>query len=127
MEKINIIQEVYSEDPWKVLICCILLNQTSNKQVRPLIANFFNKWPNPESVISEEDLAISSFIKSTGFQNVKARRMKEFSKSWNSGIRDLFKLPGVGEYGRESWRIFIDGDLDFVPKDKKLRMYLESM
>jgi methyl-CpG-binding domain protein 4 len=127
VERINIIQEEYANDPWKVLVCCILLNQTSNKQVRPLIANFFIRWPNPESVIREEDLAISSFIKTTGFQNIKAKRIKDFSNSWNSGIRDPFKFPGIGNYGREAWRIFIQGDTDFVPNDKKLKMYLESV
>ena len=126
MEVINIIQKEYERDPWKVLICCILLNQTSNKQVRPLIANFFNRWPNAESILLDEHLAISSFIKSTGFQNIKATRIKEFSCAYSSGVRDPFKFPGIGKYGREAWRIFVDRDLDFVPSDKKLRMYLES-
>jgi len=127
MQKIKIIQEEYSNDPWKVLVCCILLNQTNNKQVRPLITEFFNKWPDPKSIIMENDLVISDFIKSTGFQNVKARRIKQFSIAWDLGVRDPFKFPGIGDYGREAWRIFIKGDLDFIPRDKKLKMYLESM
>ncbi len=127
MEKINIIQKEYSDDPWKVLICCILLNQTSNKQVRPLISDFFKKWPDSSSVNSEDELAISDFIKTTGFQNVKARRIKKFSNEWSSGIRDPFKFSGIGDYGREAWRIFVTKDLEFIPKDNKLRMYLECV
>ncbi len=127
MEKINIIQEEYSNDPWKVLVCCILLNQTSNKQVRPLIQDFFKKWPNPKSLLLEEDSAISYFIRTTGFQNVKAKRIKDFSLSWDSGIRDPFKFPGIGDYGREAWRIFVQNDISFTPNDKKLKMYLESI
>lgn len=127
MQKIKIIQEEYANDPWKVLVCCILLNQTSNKQVRPLIQNFFKKWPNSKSLIGEENLAISDFIKTTGFQNVKAKRIKDFSNVWESGIRDPFKFPGIGDYGREAWRIFVNKDLSFIPKDKKLKMYLESI
>ena len=82
MQRIKIIQEEYSNDPWKVLVCCILLNQTSNKQVRPLIESFFNRWPNSQSLLDEETLVISDFIKSTGFQNIKAKRIKDFSSAW---------------------------------------------
>jgi methyl-CpG-binding domain protein 4 len=127
VQKINLIQEEYKGDPWKVLVCCILLNQTSNLQVRPLIAHFFKKWPNPLSVTKESTDIISEFIKTTGFQNVKARRIKDFSIAWESGIRDPNKFPGVGEYGRDAWRIFVNGDIDFIPKDKKLKMYLDCL
>lgn len=127
MQRIKIIQEEYANDPWKVLVCCILLNQTSNKQVRPLIENFFKKWPNPKSLMYEDDMVISDFIKTTGFQNVKAKRIKNFSHAWYSGIRDPFKFPGIGDYGREAWRIFVTKDVSFIPKDKKLKMYLESI
>ncbi len=127
MQRIKIIQEEYANDPWKVLVCCILLNQTSNKQVRPLIENFFKKWPNSKSLIWEDDLVISDFIKTTGFQNVKAKRIKNFSSAWESGVRDPFKFPGIGDYGREAWRIFVTKDISFIPKDKKLKMYLESI
>jgi len=127
VQRIKIIQEEYAKDPWKVLVCCILLNQTSNKQVRPLIENFFKKWPNPKSLIAENDLVISDFIKTTGFQNIKTKRIKEFSNAWESGIRDPFKFPGIGDYGREAWRIFVNNDILFIPKDKKLKMYLESI
>jgi adenine-specific DNA glycosylase len=127
VQRIKIIQEDYSKDPWKVLVCCILLNQTSNKQVRPLIENFFKKWPNPKSILREDDSVISDFIKTTGFQNVKAKRIKQFSDVWESGARDPFKFPGVGDYGREAWRIFVEHDISFIPKDKKLKMYLEGI
>ena len=125
MARLHIIQEDYQEDPWKVLVCCILLNQTSNIQVRPLIRDFFEKWPNPESVLDEDEITISQFIRTTGFQNVKAKRIKNFSLQWSSGQRDLDKLQGIGTYGKEAWKIFIKKEFDFIPTDKKLKSYLE--
>lgn len=125
MQKLSIIQEEYKDDPWKVLVCCILLNQTNNLQVRPLISHFFKNWPNPASIIREDPINISNFIKSTGFQNIKAQRIREFSMVWETGIRDPHKFPGIGEYGREAWRIFVEDDIDFIPKDKKLKMHVE--
>ena len=125
MNKLHIIQEDYKEDPWKVLVCCILLNQTNNTQVRPLIQKFFDRWPNSESIEIEECSIISQFIKTTGFQNVKAKRIKDFSFCWSRGERDTSKFPGIGKYGKEAWRIFVDNDFNFIPTDKKLKMYLE--
>lgn len=127
MAKYDIIQEKYSKDPWKVLVCCILLNQTNNQQVRPLIEQFFVRWPDCFSLIQEEKQNIASCIKSTGFQNVKSERLIKFSTEWSKGNHDPFTLPGIGNYAREAWKIFIEGDLDFVPKDKKLKLYLESL
>lgn len=126
MNKLRIIQEDYKDDPWKVLVCCILLNQTNNKQVRPLIEEFFIKWPTSFHVEKEDTLEISQFIRTAGFQNLKAKRLKEFSEVWSKGERDPDKFPGVGKYGKEAWRIFILNDHGFIPSDKKLRMYLET-
>jgi methyl-CpG-binding domain protein 4 len=124
---ISIIQEKYKNDPWKVLVCCILLNQTNNKQVRPLIENFFLKWPNSSSLMKEDTEVISDFIKPTGFQNVKAKRLKSFSVEWTQGIRDPNLFTGIGKYGKEAWRIFIENDFNFSPSDKKLKMYLDAL
>jgi len=125
VENPNLIQEEYKEDPWKVLVCCILLNQTHNRQVRPLIRDFFKRWPDSRSVIKEDTLVIRDHIRSTGFQNIKAKRIQDFSKAWDLGIRDPMLLPGVGKYGRDAWRIFIKKEYDFLPDDKKLRLHLE--
>ena len=127
MAKYDIIQDKYADDPWKVLVCCILLNQTSNVQVRPLIENFFMKWPTPFSIVNEKREVISNFIRTTGFQNIKADRILKFSNQWISGERDPKNFIGVGEYGREAWRIFVDKDFNFTPKDKKLKMYIDSL
>jgi methyl-CpG-binding domain protein 4 len=124
---ISIIQEKYKNDPWKVLVCCILLNQTNNKQVRPLVENFFLKWPNSSSLMKEDTEVISDFIKPTGFQNVKAKRLKSFSVEWTQGIRDPNLFTGIGKYGKEAWRIFIENDFNFSPSDKKLKMYLDAL
>lgn len=126
MARIDLIQEQYAADPWKIMICCILLNQTTNQQVRKIIQEFFERWPDPSSILKEDVSTISSFIRSTGFQNVKAKRIQDFSQAWKKGLRDYKLLPGLGEYARDTWRIFVDNDFDFIPKDKKLRMYLDK-
>ena len=124
MEKLDLIQTHYEDDPWKIMISCILLNQTSNVQVRPVIKKFFEIFPTPNSLNESHQNLISSILQPTGFQNVKAKRIVNFTNVWNSGERNPNKFPGIGPYGRDSWKIFIEGKTDFHPEDKKLSAYL---
>lgn len=122
-----LIQEDYLGDPWKMLVCCILLNQTNNKQVRPVLSSVFELIPNPMSTIGCDPESLAAVIKTTGFQNVKAKRIIDLSNKWISGFRDVEELPGIGRYGKDSWKIFIEGNIQTIPTDKKLIAYLEAI
>ncbi len=122
-----LIQEDYKNDPWKMLVCCILLNQTNNKQVRPILSSVFELIPNPQSAILCDKRVLADCIKTTGLQNIKADRIVKLSSKWVSGFTDVRDLPGIGEYGRDSWKIFIEGNLKISPSDKKLRFYLSTL
>ena len=108
-------------------VACILLNQTTNQQVRKVLSNLFPVIKSPEECSKLNPDLIYPIIKSTGFGNVKARRIVDMSKKWVDGFDDVLELPGIGKYGKESWDIFVNGNTDFVPSDKKLRMYLEGL
>jgi endonuclease III len=125
MEREILIQEEYVGYPWKMLVCCILLNQTNNKQVRPILKDLFDLIPDPESASSCGPEQIASIIKTTGFQNTKASRIIKLSQKWLAGYNDVKELPGIGQYGKDSWEIFINQNLDVKPSDKKLSAYLE--
>lgn len=122
-----LIQEEYLNDPWKMMVCCICLNQTNNKQVRPILDILFSIIPDPDSAITCSEETISECLKSTGFQNVKADRIKKMSQKWISGFSDPSELPGIGKYGQDSWDIFINGNLQRETNDKKLRIYLSAV
>ena len=122
-----LIQEEYLENPWRMMVCCICLNQTNNKQVRPILDILFSIIPDPVSAISCEKERISECLKSTGFQNVKADRIKKMSQKWIDGFENPSELPGIGKYGQDSWDIFINGNLRRETADKKLRIYLADV
>jgi len=124
LEREILIQEEYLDDPWKMMVCCILLNQTNNKQVRPILSSLFDLIPNPESAIRCNQESLAAVIKTTGFQNVKASRIIKFSQKWIEGFIDVGDLPGIGQYGKDSWEIFINRNLTISTKDKKLLAYL---
>jgi methyl-CpG-binding domain protein 4 len=119
-----LIQEEYLDNPWRMMVCCICLNQTNNKQVRPILDILFSIVPDPASAISCEKERISECLKSTGFQNIKADRIKKMSQKWIEGFRNPSELPGIGKYGQDSWDIFINRNLGRETADKKLIAYL---
>ena len=125
MERGRLIQEEYLDDPWKMMVCCILLNQTNNKQVRPILSSVFELIPNPISAIRCDVEVLAAVIKTTGFQNLKASRIQRMSQKWQDGFSDVMDLPGIGKYGRDSWEIFINKNLETSPTDKKLMLYLD--
>lgn len=120
-----LIQEEFLDNPWKMLVCCILLNQTNNRQIRPILSSVFELIPDPISASGCEEKSLAAVIKTTGFQNVKASRIKKLSQKWLSGFEDPKELPGIGQYGRDSWEIFVNGNVEVRPSDKKLKAYLE--
>ncbi len=122
-----LIQEDYVKDPWKMMVCCILLNQTNNKQVRPILSSVFELIPDPISASGVDVKVLAEIIKTTGFQNVKAARIKSLSQNWTHGFSDVTELPGIGRYGKDSWEIFINGRRDISPTDKKLIKYLDDI
>jgi hypothetical protein len=72
-----------------MMVCCILLNQTNNKQVRPILESVFGLIPNPDSAVECQADSLATIIKTTGFQNVKASRIKKFSQKWIEGFDDM--------------------------------------
>jgi endonuclease III len=123
-EREILIQEDYLDNQWKMMVCCILLNQTNNKQVRPILSSVFELIPNPLSAIGCDPEMLAAVIKTTGFQNVKASRIIKLSQKWVDGFDDAIELPGIGRYGRDSWEIFVKKNLSVEPTDKKLLGYL---
>ena len=122
-----LIQEEYVNSPWRMLVCCILLNQTNNKQVRPILSSLFELIPDPMSTIGCDPERLAAVIKTTGFQNVKASRIIKLSQKWVDGFEHVSQLPGIGKYGVDSWDIFIKKDLTITTLDKKLKAYLEAV
>jgi endonuclease III len=70
MEKL--IQEDYLNDPWKMLVCCILLNQTTNQQVRKVLQAVFELIPNPRAASICNPISLAE-VKALVFLKLKVR------------------------------------------------------
>lgn len=122
----SFLQEELRDDPWKMLVACIMLNLTSFKQVRPVIWSFFEKYPNADILSAVDVDELAEFLTPLGMQHRRARTLIRFSQEWSSTEwSEPRELHGIGQYGQDSWDIFIRGDLAVHPRDKKLKMYIE--
>jgi endonuclease III len=124
---VRLIQHDYLDDPWKMVVCCILLNQTTNQQVRKVLDPLFKLIPDPETCVRMDPSKMAEIIRPTGFYNIKSSRIQKMSRKWLEGFNDPRELPGIGKYAMESWDIFVNKKTDFTPSDKKLKMYLDSL
>ena len=121
-----IIQQYLKHDPWKMLIGCILLNQTHNRQVWPIIDPFFKRFPTPESISENNFEEIRDLIRGAGFYNRRAKSIINFTKAWIEGFNDVSELPGIGKYAKDSYEIFINENTNVEVTDKVLTKYLNG-
>jgi len=126
-KKFGLVQEDYLDDPWKILLICIMLNLTSHKQVRPLVTEFFRRYPNPDALIKADSDKLISFIKPLGLYNRRANSMMKFSSAYkNFKFGDNPKnLPGIGQYGADAYNILVRHDYSIVPNDGSLGNYMQ--
>ena len=45
-----LLQEIYQDDGWKMLTCCMLLNLTNRKQVDTIRDELFKRYPTPSDM-----------------------------------------------------------------------------
>lgn len=117
------VQEPYKDDVWKVLICCMMLNQTSHIQVRAVLKNgFFEKYPDHMTMAKADPIELAHDIKSLGFYNRRAKAMIRMSQEFNT--KDVQDLHGIGKYAHDAYLLFCLGIFRIVePKDKELIKY----
>lgn len=123
--KYGLIQEELKQSPWHMLIACMMLNLTSIKQVRPVIERFFRRWPTHDVLNESHVDELSCMLHPLGMYNRRAHAIIQMSKqyvTWN-GI-DPRCLYGVGQYGYDSYMIFVNDDRSIVPHDRRLLEYV---
>ncbi|XP_021813480.1 uncharacterized protein LOC110756371 isoform X2 [Prunus avium] len=93
----GLMQEDHFHDPWRVLVICMLLNQTTGLQARRVISDLFTLCPNAKAATEAATEDIEKVIKSLGLQKKRAVMIQRLSQeyleeSW-SYVTDLH---GVG-------------------------------
>lgn len=127
------LQERYNE-PWQMLVVCILLNRARGEQVLVVANELFGRWPTAQALFDTATWAdLRTILKPVGLQQVRAVRIMSLTAAWLqegddviSGDTDVRALPGCGQYAWESWQVFQLGRLDIEPEDWSVREYVEQ-
>lgn len=124
----KMIQEIFRHDPWKLLVGCMMLNQTTGVQVHEVIYDFFAKYPDPTSVMNADPLEMQRMIMSLGLYKRRTDHIIRMSADY---VRKQWRRPeeltGIGKYGQDSYDIFILDRKSVRPKDKELKAYLRRI
>ena len=83
---IGMLQEDLWPNTWKILVACILHNQTSRKQVDKVYPELFSRYPDPESLASADVDSLADLLRPLGLYNRRARSLKKFSFQFKNGI-----------------------------------------
>lgn len=142
-----LLQEDLEGDPWKILVCCVMLNCTTRKQMEPVMWEFFQKWPGPKELVSANQCEVAEQIKSLGFKNRRTERLVRMSREFIALVEEcrtpgsqkatksptgeivpsggaIRELHGVGEYAARAYEMFCLGHAgDKMPDDGPLTKY----
>ena len=120
----DLLQERYWPDDWKILVVCLLLNQTSRKQVEPMIEAFFDKWPDAKAASHADENKMREVVRPLGMFNKRVKTIKKMSQQFLAGFEDAIELYGCGKYANDTYRIFVKGEWkDVKPTDHALNDY----
>lgn len=126
----GLIEELLWESPWRLLVSCILLNQTTRRQLDPVLTDFFEHFPDPRAFLDHSDRqnVIERVISPLGLQRRRTETLLRFTREFvEKKWTDPTQLHGVGAYASAAYDIFCLGRLD--PKaalaDHALNWYVE--
>ena len=119
-----LLQEIYQQDGWKMLTCCMLLNLTNRKQVDKIRDELFSKYQTPKDMMNANQSELANLLKPLGLYNRRAKSLKKMSEGYVKGFKSVDELYGIGQYAMDSWEIFQNNNTDVNPTDKVLLSYL---
>ncbi|KAK4437519.1 Methyl-CpG-binding domain protein 4-like protein [Sesamum alatum] len=125
----NLLQEDHAFDPWRVLVICMLLNQTTGLQAGRVLSNFFQLCPNAKTATEVASEDIEEVIWSLGLHKKRALGIQRFSEEYMSeSWTHVTDLTGVGKYAADAYAIFCTGKWERVrPVDHMLVKYWEFL
>lgn len=111
--------------PFTTLISCILSLRTKDEVTDKASIRLLKKYDTPEKIVELSEDQIRKMIFPVGFYKVKAKRIKEISKTlvdkYNSKVpkdfNELLKLKGVGRKTANIVMVYGHKKHDYIPVD----------
>ena len=123
---IGMLQEDLWPDVWKILVACILHNQTSRKQVNKVYPRLFDLYPNAAQMAKANVESLAELLRPLGLYNRRAKSLKRFSEEYHNKNWTLpSQLYACGKYADDCYSVFCTGDWKKVQtEDGSLKRYV---
>jgi endonuclease III len=146
----GLLEELFADDPWRLLLSTILLNRTTRRQVDSVLHRFLERWPTAQDAADANITDILEVVTPLGIKYRRSAGIIRFSNEYNellkskrshhfdsnvdgNGLdpalalddRDVLNLHGCGRYALSAYRIFIVNDLDCSLHDHALHYYVD--
>lgn len=124
------IQELCPRDhhyPWRVMVTCILLNQTHGRQVRPIMDRLWKLLPTPQALLTasaDQTSELNQLLRPLGFLNRRSSTLLRMTRDYLDG-KDPHHCYGIGKYASDALDLFVYGQTDVKPTDQWLEPYLQ--
>lgn len=121
----GLIEELFWDRPWALLLCCVLLNQTRRRQVDLVLSSLLRRFPDAASLAAAAPSSMEPLLRSLGLHKQRARVVVALSAAYMAGSWDrVEELPGVGRYAADAHAIFCEGKYrETQPADHALNWY----
>ena len=126
----SLLQEFYAHDPWRLLVCCVLMSRVGSTNTKhTCTSNFFEKYPTPTAFIEAKYEECQEILYPLGLFPNRLKSLIALSNKFLSdeafevGLEGKNKIFGIGQFGLESYLIFCKGMTDIKPKDCTLRSF----
>lgn len=139
----GLLEELFVDDPWGLLLSTILLNRTTRVQVDAVLYRVLQEWPSCESVIEANVARLAQVIRPLGMNLRRAAGIIRFSKEYITLLEqksiqtgqdkdqvalsltrvDVTRLYYCGAYAYSAYRLFIRRDWNHDPADHALVAY----
>ena len=117
-----LLQTWWHRDPWRVCVTSLLLVATRRSQVQRMLNDFYDYWPDPETMLDASHADIAYTVIPLGLANQRAARLQDFSRDYLEGI-PVRDCHGVGPYVEAAYRLVHLKDEYCVTDDKVLIIY----
>jgi A/G-specific adenine glycosylase len=92
-----------TDDPYRILICEVLLRRSRSTTVAKVTEPFFSRWPSPAALAEAEVHEVIEVIRPLGLtgrasQLIKLAQALSDREQFPDSVDELVALPGVGRY-----------------------------
>lgn len=79
---LGLLEELFTNDPWKLLLSTIFLNKTQRNQVDVVLFQFLQRWPDALSASNADADEVRNIIASLGLMNKRSKSVVRFSNEY---------------------------------------------